>query len=59
MADFYAVTEALNRKFRGSSNDNGVAYREKGYNVIHSTVTKDVGRINWGQFQTEILSQLR
>jgi hypothetical protein len=37
--DFIAITEALHRKFRGTTIRN-VAYPERGYNSVHSFVTK-------------------
>jgi hypothetical protein len=37
--DFFSITEALHRKFRGTTIGN-VAYPERGYNSVHSFVTK-------------------
>lgn len=54
LKDFRAITEALNRQFRGTSS-NGVSYKEKGYNTVHSAIYKDKADI-WEAFQERILA---
>ncbi|KAH9209000.1 hypothetical protein DL95DRAFT_467218 [Leptodontidium sp. 2 PMI_412] len=50
--DFVAITEALHRQFDGTTNAAGVQYPLRGFNTVHSMVTKHPG---WADFVKYVL----